>query len=301
MSSPRYRIQAVAELTGIPAATLRAWERRYGVPQPARTQSSYRLYSDDDVQLVRRMRELSEGGLSAAEAARVALEGASINLQDTAPASAFQAAIERIVAAASDMDGDRLEDELRELLTLGSAMMIVERVLAPAMRNIGELWHEGRINTAHEHLASEIIGNQIRELLRLVQPSEHHRLALLACFADEEHVLPLYVVGFRFIDWGCRVRILGPRTPPIALRVAIEALRPDVVGLSVTSSLTPARARDLVDAYGDACRDVPWLVGGAGSEALRERITKRGGVVVGTDPDAVHRALQTALTQRAAQ
>jgi len=301
MSSPRYRIQAVADLTGVPAATLRAWERRYGVPRPARTQSAYRMYSDDDVQLVKRVRELGEGGLSAAEAARVALEGAEVSLPDTAPQSAFEAAIDRIVTAASGMDADRLEDELREAMTLGSALTIVERVLAPAMRNIGELWHEGAINTAHEHLASEIIGNQIREWLRLVQPSENHRLALLACFADESHALPLYVVGFRFIDWGCRVRILGPRTPPPAIRVAIEALRPDVVGLSITAPMTAARARELVDAYADACRDVPWLVGGAGSEALRERITKHGGMVVGTDTDAVHRALQSALTQRAAQ
>jgi DNA-binding transcriptional MerR regulator len=301
MSSPRYRIQAVAEMTGVPAATLRAWERRYGVPRPARTQSSYRLYSEDDVALVRRVRALSAGGLSAAEAARAALEAVSVGLPETAPQTAFQAAVARIVDAASNMDPNRLEDELREVLTLGSAMSIVERVLAPSLRSIGELWHEGRIDTAHEHLASEIIGNQIRDLLRLVQPSENHRLALLACFADEAHALPLYVIGFRFVDWGCRVRVLGPRTPPTALRVAIEALRPDVIGLSLTSPVQAARARELVDAYADACRDVPWLVGGAASEGLRERITKRGGIVVGTDPESVHRALQTALSLRAAQ
>ncbi len=301
MSSSRYRIQAVAELTGIPAATLRAWERRYGVPRPARTQSSYRLYSDDDVALLRRMRALSESGLSAAEAARVALESSTVDPREVAPPNAFAAAMERIVSAASSLDGDRMEDELRETLTLGSALNVVERVFAPALRQIGDLWHEGRITTAHEHMASELIGNQIRDLLRLVQPSDHHRLALLACFADEEHVLPLYVVGFRFIDWGCRVRMLGSRTPPLALRVAIEALQPDVVGLSITSPLQAPRARELVDAYGEACGDVPWLVGGSGSNALRERVHRRGGVVVGTDPDAVHRALQGALTSRAAQ
>ena len=292
LSSPRYRIQAVAGLTGIPAATLRAWERRYGVPRPTRTDSAYRLYSDDDIELLKRMRKLTDGGFSPAEAARTAFETQALDPLETAPKSAFAAAVERILAAASAMDADALEDELREVMTLGSALAIVERVLAPALRGIGELWHEGAINTAHEHLASEIIGNHMRDLLRLVQPSDQHRLALLACFEDEVHALPLYVVAFRFVDWRCRVRILGARTPPAALRVAVEALKPAVVGLSVTSAMTPARARELVDAYADACRDVPWLVGGSGSEALRKRIEARGGSVVGTDAAAIHTVLE---------
>ena len=49
MSQIRYRIQTVSQMTGIPAATLRAWERRYGFPEPERTQSSYRLYSEQDI------------------------------------------------------------------------------------------------------------------------------------------------------------------------------------------------------------------------------------------------------------
>ena len=48
----KYRINAVSEMTGIPAATLRAWERRYGVPEPRRTESSYRVYSDADIELL---------------------------------------------------------------------------------------------------------------------------------------------------------------------------------------------------------------------------------------------------------
>ena len=67
----RYRIRAVADLTGVSTATLRAWERRYGVPTPSRTASAYRLYGDDDVALVSQMRDLVESGVAPAEAARV--------------------------------------------------------------------------------------------------------------------------------------------------------------------------------------------------------------------------------------
>lgn len=66
----RFRINWVAETTGIPEATLRAWERRYQVPKPARTPSGYRLYSPDDVAQVKRMRELCDAGISPADAAK---------------------------------------------------------------------------------------------------------------------------------------------------------------------------------------------------------------------------------------
>lgn len=66
----RFRINRVAETTGIPEATLRAWERRYQVPKPARTPSGYRLYSQQDVAQVRRMRELCEKGLAPGDAAK---------------------------------------------------------------------------------------------------------------------------------------------------------------------------------------------------------------------------------------
>src|SRR3954452_18350215 len=80
-----YRINVAAELCGIPAATLRAWERRYGVPVPRRTASAYRLYTREDVELLRRMRDLVEEGVSPAEAARVVLVSPSPVSED-APA-----------------------------------------------------------------------------------------------------------------------------------------------------------------------------------------------------------------------
>ena len=67
MSAHRFRIQTVAELTGVATSTLRAWERRYGVPAPARTESSYRMYRDLDIATIRQMRRLIDSGVNAGE------------------------------------------------------------------------------------------------------------------------------------------------------------------------------------------------------------------------------------------
>ncbi len=82
-----YRIAAVAELTGVPETTLRAWERRYGIPRPDRTASGYRLYDADDIGRVREMRRLCSEGIAAAEAAKILLadDAPSPELPDVGP------------------------------------------------------------------------------------------------------------------------------------------------------------------------------------------------------------------------
>ena len=50
---PRYNINLVVRETGIKADTLRAWERRYKLPQPARSAGGHRLFSDYDIEMIK--------------------------------------------------------------------------------------------------------------------------------------------------------------------------------------------------------------------------------------------------------
>lgn len=278
----RYRIHVVAELTGIAAATLRAWERRYGFPSPARTETAYRLYSDRDVALLRAMHRHCEDGVAPSEAARL-LKGLD-EPQEPAPAAserdAFGAATAKIVDAVVRFDPEGLDTAIANAFTLGPAAKVYERVLAPAQVEIGELWHAGTISVGHEHMSSEALSCAVRAVLRLVQPPTAERTVLLACFADEEHVLPLYGVAFRFSAWGHRVVPLGGRTPPAALSAARTALEPDFIGLSVTIPPSGEAASRLVKQYASACGPTPWGVGGRGARALASAVEAAGGVVL---------------------
>jgi DNA-binding transcriptional MerR regulator len=68
-----YRISEAAARAGLTKHTVRAWERRYGLPAPKRTSTRYRLYSDADVEVLRRMGRLLEQGVAPAEAAKICL------------------------------------------------------------------------------------------------------------------------------------------------------------------------------------------------------------------------------------
>lgn len=301
----RYRINVVAELTGVPATTLRAWERRYGIPSPARTAAAYRLYSDDDVAELKRLRDLCASGLAIAEAARIvhgdrATAPASLppTAGDLPPAASL--ALDAIIAAVRAFDTDRLQQELARALYIGNAQEVFDQVFGPALRRIGDLWHDGSISIAHEHVASGLIQGAAGTLARLAQPGDARWRVLLACVEDEDHVIGLHGVAIQMAAWGIRTVNLGARTPSGAVADAIQQLDPDAVGLSVTLVRDAARDAARLDAYAAACAGRPWFVGGAGAVALAEHVRKVGGIaLVGALSD--HRvSLQRALSRRGA-
>ena len=298
LNKPTYRIQAVAELTGVPSATLRAWERRYGTPRPLRTDSRYRLYSEANIQQVRRMKELIAAGMSPSEAAELVRNAPAPDEPPPKPVEdPYEAASERLAEAAKSMDPRRIEGEVRFALTLGDALSVVERVFCPAMRTVGEYWEQGLVSVGHEHLASEIVTLATRDLLRLMLPQDHAPRVLLACFAEEQHVLPMYAAAFRFVQLGLHVEVLGQRTPPLALQAAVQNLKPDLVGISVTMR-PPGDLAELLEGYASAVGDLPWLVGGAAAEALRADVERLGGRVISGCGDEISAAIAGSVKLR---
>lgn len=290
----RYRIQAVAEMTGVSAATLRQWERRYGIPSPDRTDAAYRIYGEGDVDHVRRMVALSTAGVSPSEAARLikaedaeriarakaATPASETLLDDLDP---YVEARRSLIETIEHYDFEGLAELSRKLMYLGSAVSIFERVIAPTMREVGQRWHAGTMSVAQEHLASEIVGQLLHQMLGIVQPEDADLVAVLGCFAEDTHTLPLYGVAFRLAQWGYRTVVLGARTPPSAIASTVPAIEPTVIGLSVTIAPPELEARRLLRAYAEAAGDVPWMVGGRGVRPIGQLVQAEGGFVAPTD------------------
>ncbi len=296
----KYRINTVAEMTGIPAATLRAWERRYGVPEPRRTESSYRVYSDADILLIRRVRKLCDEGMAPSEAAQLAMADVEQHeLASASPADPFAHASAAIVRAVADFEPARVDDAVRHAMTLGSATSIFDRVLCPALIEIGERWHDGVFSVGQEHMATAIIEAASISMLRLLVREDAERAVVVACFADDTHALASYGFSLHMATWGFNVVRLGARTPPHAIRQAVEELEPEVVGLSATISPIGHRARELVEEYAAACGDTPWVVGGGAAPGLAELIVQHGGVVAeGVEPRQLRSTMDGLLAKK---
>ncbi len=284
-----FRIHVVAEMTGVPEPTLRAWERRYGVPSPERTATGYRLYTMREVEQVRAMRAACDGGMSAAESARWVLAGGD-RPDPPPPASldpdAFARSRERILTAVDNLDDEALEANLRQVMYLGNATTILDEVLVPVLHEVGTRWSGGNLSIAHEHFASHRIATVLRDLVRLSSAPNSATTIILASFADDDHELGLLGLAVHLGTWGLRPLVLGARTPPSALRDAIATVKPAIVGLSVTIPPDPAHARELVDAYANACGTTPWVVGGFAVASVADFVRARGGAV---DPGSLEK------------
>jgi methanogenic corrinoid protein MtbC1 len=161
-----YTIKQAASRSGVSVPLLRAWERRYGIVEPARTPSGYRLYDDDALDRIRTMRRLVDAGWTPSTAAGAILSGEPIVVPD-APrdeAASNRAAdglatddgdlVERFVEAAIAFDADGLERVLDRMFAAGTFESVADHHLLPALVAIGDAWADGRLGVAGEHAAS---------------------------------------------------------------------------------------------------------------------------------------------------
>jgi MerR family transcriptional regulator, light-induced transcriptional regulator len=209
---PQLSIQQASSLLNLPAPTIRSWERRYAVPAPDRSSGGHRRYSAVQVETLRRMRDLIVQGRRPIEAAGLVTSGYA-----AAPGPLVDAYLD----AARELAPDRIArtlDVAHETLGLERT---VDEVLVPAMRAIGEGWRAGRIDVAHEHLATTAARAWLSNLAapgrRRPEPP-----IILSCGPYDHHTLGLEAFGALLRQRSCDCRLLGARTPTESLALAVE-------------------------------------------------------------------------------
>ncbi len=262
---PKYRIVEAAQRAGIGASTLRAWERRYGIPRPSRSDSGYRLYSELDLQALSRMKDLVSSGVAAHEAAeQVRREQRGSRSLPPANADTLRT---QLLDAACAFDGATLERVLAEVNRAYAAEDGVSYVIEPALTELGERWADGRMDVAHEHWLVQRLRAHLASAVAGMRARPPRGIAVVACFPDEEHDVACYVIAIHLAAKGFRPVVLGARTPPAALAVAVRDLAPALVCLSLTNPATAADRR-AVTAYKTACAGRQLWVGGQGVATL---------------------------------
>jgi MerR family transcriptional regulator, light-induced transcriptional regulator len=259
-SLPRYRIGELARRAGVTTDLLRAWERRYALLRPARSPGGFRLYSEDDAARVARMRANLSAGMSAAEAARVALAvDAERDGGGGAPAPEGQA--RRLRSALDRLDEDEAQSALDALIGSLSLDSVLRDVVLPYLHDLGERWAAGETSVAYEHFASNVLRGRMLALAR-GWGRGGAPTALLACAPGELHDLPLIALGLALRARGWRVVFLGPDTPVPTLADAATDVEPAVV---VVSGVIPERFVDAKHDLAALAADFRLAIGGAGA------------------------------------
>lgn len=269
------RIGELSRRVGVSPELLRAWEIRYGLLQPTRSPGGFRLYSEADEERIGRMRAYQDQGLSAAEAARLALERASDERPATNVAvldsSSLADALERFDEPAAQAAFDRA-------LAVLSLDALLRDLLIPYLRDLGDRWEAGTTSIAQEHFATSVVRGRLLGLARGWGQGAGP-LAVLACAPGELHDLPLIAFGLALRARGWRIAYLGPDTPLGTLLDTAQELEPRLV---VVSATTPRHLSRVRDELGGLAKTAPLALAGAGAtSALAESV---GAALLSKDP-----------------
>jgi MerR family transcriptional regulator, light-induced transcriptional regulator len=229
------RIGELGRRVGVSPELLRAWERRYGLLDPARTEGGLRLYSADDEQRVRAMQSNLERGHSAAEAARLALTVAGGAPAPSPPAragrDALEAERESLRRALDAMDADAAHAVLDRVLAAFTLETALGGIVLPYLRELGERWERGESSVAQEHVASNLIRARLLALARGWERGDGPAV-VLACATGEQHDLPLIVFGLALRNRGRRIVFLGADTPADSIGEVADRVGPALVVVS---------------------------------------------------------------------
>ncbi len=304
-SQKRHPIQVVARRTGLTVDVLRAWEKRYAVVEPGRSEGGRRLYSDDDIERLRLLRRASRAGrrislvssLGTGELAALVREDEREEVEagpeeELSEATTAELYLKTCLAAMERMDARELDDVLnRALLTL-SAQAFIEGVAAPLMRRTGEAWSDGTVRPAHEHVASAVLRRVMGKLLEGLQPAVGAPIAVIGTPAGENHEFGALFAAATAGALGWNVTYLGPDLPAEDIAAAVRDTGADAVILSIVYPAADAERleEELKELRLGLPPAVPVLVGGEGMSIIKGALDEIEAIQL-TDTEELHRAL----------
>lgn len=262
-----YTVKQVVGMTGLTAATLRIWERRYGVVNPRRTAGHYRIFSEADVARLRAMVQLIEAGATAGKAAEIVKSQTLVD--EHPPPEAPEVAPDELARLAKRLDVAGMSDLLAHMLTLTGFEWSVDEWLMPAVLELDRLHAASQLTRAHHRSAERAIKRRLGTLLDATRPSQRPTDAVnpivLVGQGQEggREMVPLaFTVALRLHDVDARY--LGGGIDHDAWLAAARQLRPRAVSIAVASKTGVEDAMTLADSLARLRPPITVWLGGEG-------------------------------------
>lgn len=274
-----HRIHRVAKLTGLSRDVIRVWERRFDLLKPTRGANRYRNYSDEDVALLRYLKQQLDAGASIGDLAKVGREELIGRMRAAAPRTAivdntFDRLLRELLIALEPLDRVTFEKRLNGAVAVVPFEEALHGILLPLQERVGQLWHTGRISVAVEHYVTSQIKQKLYAAMNQLPVAEFGATVVVACPPGEEHDLAALAVAYRCRVRGCRVYYLGANVPILSLSNLCREVAPDLTILSCTIALPDSLATELIQALTQEVLPLSSvLAGGQGSLAMRRHFT----------------------------
>lgn len=306
---PTYNLKAVIHETGLTATTLRAWERRYGLFKPQRSPGGQRMYTQQEIDMLKWLVARQAEGLSISRAValwRAQEENASG--QSLPGPSAYSAAAAAGSATIVDhLRGDWLsaclafnepaaEQALTQALAIAPAEVVCTDVLQKGLAELGERWYAGTASVQQEHFASALAMRRLNALFAAAPAPTRPGRLLAVCPPGESHDFSLLILSFIMRWHGWDVVYLGANVPLAHLDDTLKSTTPSMV-ISVAQTLSGAAALHDLAGYVNS-RSVPLAFGGGIFKHIPGLIERIPGYFLGEEMRAVPQVIDRLLSQQ---
>jgi MerR family transcriptional regulator, light-induced transcriptional regulator len=148
-------IREISRLTGVNSVTLRAWERRYGLIKPLRTNKGHRLYSRDDVELIKTIQAWLARGLAIGKVSELLESG--LPAKDVDIENIWQSYLSELLAIMAELNLGKLEAFFNQLFSVYPAPLIADQLISPVLDNLNQ----------------ESFGNSVKKAILINRLSEY--------------------------------------------------------------------------------------------------------------------------------
>lgn len=226
-------VAAVARRLGVAPATLRTWDRRYGLGPSSHEAGEHRRYCSEDLAKLMMMRRLISAGVTPADAAEEAKKSKG-NVPLAKIVREFEiredvvAALERALQA---FDTDFVEELLRHEIAEHGIIEAWHEIIVPTLISIGDAWAQTGEGIEIEHAFSESLKKILRERSTAATSPINAHPVVIAAIGEEQHSLPLHALEALLSEMGIKTHFLGARTPYSAVAATVSRLAPPAVFL----------------------------------------------------------------------
>lgn len=260
---PAYNLKVIVAETGIKPDTLRAWERRYGLPNPQRTKGKHRLYSQHDLELIKWLIARQSEGLSISRAVKLwkqleedgqnpLLVYAEVATEQTAvyppvTGNRIDELRQSWIDACYQFDEAGSEQALAQAFAIYPPETVCLQVLMQGLAAIGKQWYEGSVSVQQEHFASALAMRRLHTLLSAAPPPTRRERIIIACPPQEDHTFAPLLIALMLRYRGWDVVYLGADVPVERLESTLDTIRPNLILLTAQQLYTAASLLDIAN------------------------------------------------------
>jgi MerR family transcriptional regulator, light-induced transcriptional regulator len=258
-TTPAFNLKVVLKETGIAADTLRAWERRYGLPMPQRSAGGHRLYSQRDIETIKWLMKRQADGLSISRAVDLWNEqiasgtdplaglspssfvsASTMPVQYQAPDTTLDSLRAQWIQACLDFSESAAEQTLNQAFSMFPVEAVCLDVLQRGMSEIGERWYENQASVQQEHFASGLAMRRLDALLNASPAPTRNQTVLVGCPPDEWHAFTPLLLALFLRRRGLNVIYLGANVPADQFTTTVKDIRANLVVLVAQQLITAA-------------------------------------------------------------